>query len=337
MKKYTDLKELQLISETALESSLAGFWDWDILNNKEYLSPRFKEMFGYADHEMENSPDAWQKIAFAEDLKEMFVAFDKHVETKENVPFESIVRFYHKDGTTIWVRCNGKVVEWSEESAPLRAIGCHVDITREKELEISQKSAIKEKEILLAKLQHRFKNNLQLILSFAQLKNKENKLALSEINDIIRTIAAAHVRIYTSDRFDRQDFKNYIQGIISPTLESQNIEYKIMSEEISGEISMLIPIGLIFIECVNNSVKHGFINDSAQKKINIVISKEANKIQFVYNDNGVGYETSTLKQEQEIDSSGINIMKVLAGSISGELTLSNKDGAKMTLTIDTGL
>ncbi|MFT5640410.1 MAG: PAS domain S-box-containing protein [Cyclobacteriaceae bacterium] len=337
MKKYTDLKELQLISETALESSLAGFWDWDILNNKEYLSPRFKEMFGYADHEMENSPDAWQKIAFSEDLKEMFVAFNKHVETKENVPFESIVRFHHKDGTTIWVRCNGKVVEWSEEGAPLRAIGCHVDITREKQLEISQKSAIKEKENLLAKLQHRFKNNLQLILSFAQLKNKDKKLALSEINDIIRTIAAAHVRIYTSDRFDKLDFKNYIQGVISPTLESQNIEYEIMSEEISGEISMLIPIGLIFIECVNNSVKHGFINDPAQKKINIAISKEGEKIQFVYNDNGVGYETSTLKQERKVDSSGINIMKVLAGSISGELTLSNKEGAKMTLTIDTGL
>ncbi len=110
-----------------------------------------------------------------------------------------------------------------------------------------------------------------------------------------------------------------------------------MSEEISGEISMLIPIGLIFIECVNNSVKHGFTNDPVQKKINIVISKEAEKIQFVYNDNGVGYETSTLKQEKKFDSSGINIMKVLAGSICGELTLSNQEGAKMTLTIDTGL
>jgi len=184
---------------------------------------------------------------------------------------------------------------------------------------------------------HRVKNNLQLILSFAQLKNKNNKLALSEINDIIRTIAAAHERIYTSDRFDRLDFNYYIQGVISPTLESQNIEYKIMSEEISGEISMLIPIGLIFIECVNNSVKHGFTNDPVQKKINIVISKEAEKIQFVYNDNGVGYETSTLKQEKKFDSSGINIMKVLAGSICGELTLSNQEGAKMTLTIDTGL
>ncbi len=149
MKKYTDLKDLQLISETALESSLAGFWDWDILNNKEYLSPRFKEMFGYADHEMQNSPDAWQKIAFPKDLKGMFAAFNKHVETKGSVPFESIVRYHHKDGQTIYVRCNGKVVEWSDEGAPIRAIGCHVDITVEKQLEFSQKIAIKEKEILL--------------------------------------------------------------------------------------------------------------------------------------------------------------------------------------------
>ena len=46
MKKYTDIADLEFLSETALESSLAGYWDWDMVTNSEYLSPRFKEMFG---------------------------------------------------------------------------------------------------------------------------------------------------------------------------------------------------------------------------------------------------------------------------------------------------
>jgi PAS domain-containing protein len=37
-----------------LEQSLAGYWDWDIPTGNEYLSPSFKTMFGYEDHEIEN-------------------------------------------------------------------------------------------------------------------------------------------------------------------------------------------------------------------------------------------------------------------------------------------
>jgi len=37
-----------------LEQSLAGYWDWDIPSGNEYMSPTFKKMFGYEDHEIEN-------------------------------------------------------------------------------------------------------------------------------------------------------------------------------------------------------------------------------------------------------------------------------------------
>jgi PAS domain S-box-containing protein len=132
MERYSTIEDLKLLSESALESSLAGFWDWNMATNDEYLSPRFKQMLGYAEHEMENKPESWQKIAFPEDLPGMFASFEQHVQSKGKVPFESIVRYHHKSGKTIWVRCNGKVVEWSDEDAPLRAIGCHIDISEEK-------------------------------------------------------------------------------------------------------------------------------------------------------------------------------------------------------------
>ena len=76
MKRYSSIEDLRLLSESALESSLAGFWDWDMVSNEEYLSPRFKQMLGYAVHEMENKPESWQKIAFQEDLPGMFASFD---------------------------------------------------------------------------------------------------------------------------------------------------------------------------------------------------------------------------------------------------------------------
>jgi len=62
--KQAELKlvEQRWIYEQILEQSMAGYWDWQIKDGTEFLSPAFKNMFGYTDAEMENSPEAWQKI-----------------------------------------------------------------------------------------------------------------------------------------------------------------------------------------------------------------------------------------------------------------------------------
>jgi len=119
------------------ESTLSGYWDWNLVDNTEYLSPTFKSMFGYQDHEMESSPEAWQRIIFPEDLPGVLEVFDRHVKSRGREPFSNEVRYRHKDGTTVWVICAGRVVEWSTDGKPLRMIGCHVDITERKQAEDS--------------------------------------------------------------------------------------------------------------------------------------------------------------------------------------------------------
>jgi PAS domain S-box-containing protein len=337
MKKYTAVKDLEEISESALESSLAGFWDWDIVANKEYLSPRFKQMFGYADHEMENSPEAWQKIAFEEDTPLMFAAFEKHAQSNGVIPFHSVVRYHHKDGSTVWVRCNGKVVEWSIEGAPLRAIGCHVDITEEKEMEIRLKKALQEKDVLLAEVHHRVKNNLQLILSIARLKQKDDRIALHEIEDTINAIASAHEAIYRSERFDKIDLENYLNRILYPLIVEQRIQLDIKSVEINEQISFLLPIGLILIECSNNSIKHCFSSSTEPHIINILIEKNSNnnQIKITYKDNGSGYPPHVLKSTKNLKSFGLDLISALAEQLNGSVEFSNEKGAKMILLLST--
>jgi diguanylate cyclase (GGDEF)-like protein/PAS domain S-box-containing protein len=126
--------ELKLL-ENILEISLAGYWDWDILTNCEYLSPGFKRMFGYQDHELPNSPESWQQLIFPEDLTVLMACFEQHVSSQGEVPLYSEVRYRHRDGSTVWVICSGQVIEWDAAGHPLRAIGCHIDITNRKTVE----------------------------------------------------------------------------------------------------------------------------------------------------------------------------------------------------------
>ncbi len=133
-----DRLELKLL-EKILDIVLAGYWDWDIPNQQEYLSPGFKRMFGYADHELPNRPETWQNLIFPEDLPKMLECFDRHVQSQGKVPYYHEVRYRHKDGSTVWVSCSGQVIEWDEAGQPLRMIGCHIDISERARLEAERK------------------------------------------------------------------------------------------------------------------------------------------------------------------------------------------------------
>jgi PAS domain S-box-containing protein len=130
-----DLKEQHTIFNQLLEQTLAGYWDWRIQENTEYMSPTFKRMFGYEDHELANVPETWQTLIFPEDLPGVFEEFHRHVDSHGKVPFYNEVRYRHKDGSTIWVICAGQVIEWGANGEPMRMIGCHVNITRRKQTE----------------------------------------------------------------------------------------------------------------------------------------------------------------------------------------------------------
>ena len=131
------LQENERILSDILESTLSGYWDWNIPEGTEYFSPAFKAMFGFEDHELENRPETWQRLIHPDDLPGVLELFDRHVESRGAIPFHNEVRYRHKDGSTIWVICAGRVIEWAEDGSPIRMVGCHVDITERRDAEIA--------------------------------------------------------------------------------------------------------------------------------------------------------------------------------------------------------
>lgn len=128
------------IFDAILEDTLAGYWDWHILEDYEYLSPTFKRMFGYAEHELPNSPKTWQQLILEEDRSIPFDAFDKHVESQGKEPYEYRARYRHRDGHIVYMLCKGRIVEWAEDGSPVRMVGAHIDLRQlvETEQELAQ-------------------------------------------------------------------------------------------------------------------------------------------------------------------------------------------------------
>ncbi|PKN41022.1 MAG: hypothetical protein CVU60_13445, partial [Deltaproteobacteria bacterium HGW-Deltaproteobacteria-18] len=170
------LSQERMILKLILEDTLAGYWDWDLQSNQEYLSPTFKRMFGYEDHELPNSPESWQRLIFSDDLPKVLDVFGQHVASRGEIPFFNQVRYRHRKGGTVWVICSGRVIEWDEQWRPLRMVGCHIDITHQKKVEEELIHAKKQadasnhaKSEFLANMSHEIRTPLNGILGMLQL------------------------------------------------------------------------------------------------------------------------------------------------------------------------
>ena len=129
----------RLQSDTALfdflqAGSLDGIWYWDIEHpENEWMSPRFWELFGYDPETKKHLSSEWQEMIHPDDLQVALDNFHKHC-ADPNHPYDQVVRYRHRDGSTIWVRCRGIAIR-DQSGKPIRMLGAHNDLTQAMQLQ----------------------------------------------------------------------------------------------------------------------------------------------------------------------------------------------------------
>jgi PAS domain S-box-containing protein len=127
------LRETRERLELALQGSNDGLWDWDLVRDTVYFSPRWKSMLGYADDEIEGSVEEWSSRVHPEDLPSAFERVQAHIRG-ESSDFEMIFRMRHKDGSWRWILSRGRALR-DEQGNAYRMVGTHTDVTELKETE----------------------------------------------------------------------------------------------------------------------------------------------------------------------------------------------------------
>jgi diguanylate cyclase (GGDEF)-like protein/PAS domain S-box-containing protein len=134
------LQELEERNELALHSANDGLWDFDTLNNRVYLSPRWKAMLGYDEKDVGQAPD-WRTLVHSDDMSRVQSAIRDHVAGKTPI-FESLHRMRHATGEWRWVisRAKAKV---DDKGRLVRLVGVELDITERK---LYEEALFREKE-----------------------------------------------------------------------------------------------------------------------------------------------------------------------------------------------
>lgn len=216
-------------------------------------------------------------------------------------------------------------------------------ILRDKNREISQQKdeiekTIEQKQILLSELQHRVKNNLQYVISILEIQKES--VNHSNLDDLIKSnqnrihsIALLHKKLNVSESVNDVDLKRYITDLAELVKDSYDNKLKNVSLFITCEIEVLsitkaLPLGLIIVELVSNSMKHAFKNQQ-NGIINIEITHDdtSNKNLLQYIDNGEGFDFIHV----ETKGLGVEIMKGLIDQLNGKIETQLKKGFELKI------
>lgn len=184
-------------------------------------------------------------------------------------------------------------------------------------------SLIKEKEILLAEVHHRVKNNLAVMSSLTNLQihqtqNPEAKNLLMRNADRLQSMSLIHNYLYDQQELDKIDFKTYLKDLLDDLIKSHKSDHieiatQLDLDQIIIPLNKALPLGLITNEIVVNSFKHAFPS-TPKGELHLSLKNTNGLVELFVADNGVGFEGFASQ-----DSLGTSLINDLVDQIDGKL------------------
>jgi PAS domain S-box-containing protein len=127
------LRESEERLTLAFAGAQEGVWDWNLVTGDVVYSPRWKQMLGYADHEIEPHVSAWERLLHPDDMPRA-QAVNANV-ARGAGSYEGEFRLRHRDGHYVQVLSRGYPVRRDPAGPVVRIVGTHFDLTERRQAE----------------------------------------------------------------------------------------------------------------------------------------------------------------------------------------------------------
>jgi two-component sensor histidine kinase len=188
-----------------------------------------------------------------------------------------------------------------------------------------------KREILLREMQHRVKNNFQLVLSSISIQRRRHQIpevhrALDHVAGRINAISLAHDQLAPRHEGQTVRLSHYIHALCSAIRQQvEDVEVDVECDELKLSIDRALPVGLILNETAMNSIKHAFGPEGGRIKVSLVGGIGYGEARLTVSDNGRG-----LQQPNE-HGSGLKLIASLARQIGGSIDQESNDTGTTTM------
>ncbi|WP_374469818.1 histidine kinase dimerization/phosphoacceptor domain -containing protein [Phenylobacterium sp.] len=198
--------------------------------------------------------------------------------------------------------------------------------------------ALAQKTSLLHEVDHRVKNNLQLISSLLLLQTRRTpeeatRKALRSMLERVGAIATVHRRLFQGgdvQRFDVADFLRDLAGDLAASARRDDLQLRLDLQPVAVPASQAAPLALVANELISNALRHAY-PEGRPGAIEIAVHPRSGAFDLVVSDRGVG-----LPPPAERNGFGLTIVQLLCQQLKATLSLEDaQPGLRAVVTLPT--
>jgi len=198
---------------------------------------------------------------------------------------------------------------------------------------VALEAALAEKNALLHEVDHRVKNNLQLIASLILLQSRRTtdegaRQALKAVLERVNAVATVHRRLFQGDplRFDVADFVRDLIGDLAAAAGRDDLEIRLELDQVAIPAASAAAFALVTSELLSNALKHGF-PDGRSGRISVSLTDRGDACALVVADDGVG-------MAGQPPGFGSTIVALLCQQLHADLKIADaQPGVRTTVTV----
>ncbi|MCF7938556.1 MAG: hypothetical protein K9L68_08155 [Spirochaetales bacterium] len=213
-----------------------------------------------------------------------------------------------------------------EEELLLNAVSERLgSIIERKQNERNLQQTLEEKDYLMKEIIHRVKNNLNMVTSLIQLKDKilGKEVDLSDITHQINAIRIVHEKLYKTEEIDTINVRDYVNELLHTIFSSFTEKYINLKSEIADitlDTKTAIPLGLIINEVATNAIKYGF-DTGAEPVFSVTLKENTDQELYILTLSNNGRPFPEDIDLNNPNTLGLQLISVLTSQIKGNLEL----------------
>ncbi|HEX8240788.1 MAG TPA: PAS domain-containing protein [Allosphingosinicella sp.] len=210
--------------------------------------------------------------------------------------------------------------------AMVGAVNVLVDIGHRKEAETRQR-------LLFGELNHRIKNNMQMLYALLAAARRETdsedaRSALDEAARRVAAMAAAQTALYQSDNLSRFDSAAFMTSVCAAASGACGEGVRLDLRTDAGKLGndSAVPLALILNELITNAAKYGADSDG-RATVRVALAEAQGRFILSVEDDGPGFDLCEVRRK----SSGLGLVAGLAKQIGGGFRVERPGGARCIL------
>jgi two-component sensor histidine kinase len=213
------------------------------------------------------------------------------------------------------------------------------DLTAEVSARDELAALVQQKDVLMRELEHRVKNNLNIISSLlslesARIEGNEERRILLDAQSRIKSIALIYDLLSRSALGATLDCKAYLQSLAYLLKETyaadrKDIGFELSLDDLEIDVKRGVSLGLVVTELLTNAFKYAFPQRGG--KVELGLAVEGDTIGLTVADDGIGAGEGVDLESSE--SLGFQIIDMLVKQMKGAIAIVTSPGFRVDIRI----